>query len=187
MRPTLFFILVLLTSCNFHTVDEGNLYRTNQLTGKQFAKAIEKYDIRTIINLRGERLHDDQYHDEVAVAKEYGVELINISMRASHIPTKENLIKLLESFENAQRPILIHCQGGVDRTGEASAIYLMEYMGKTKKEALKMLTPRYFHIEKRFPAKRYFIKKYQGVDWAYNEYDPCEDEWIHFPKSKYCN
>ncbi len=184
---TLSLCALLLISCNFHEVDPGKLYRSNQLTGKQFSKAIEKLGIKTIINLRGESPTKEWYQEESQVAEEYGVELINIKMRASHIPTKENLIKLLESFESAERPILIHCQAGADRTGEATAIYQMEYMGKSKKEALKMLTPRYLHLKKKYPAKRYFFKRYEGVEWAYNEYDPCSDEWEMFPKDLYCN
>ena len=92
-------------------------------------------------------------------------------MSAGRLPHREDLLKLLDIFETAPRPILIHCHGGADRTGEASAIYKLEYMAKTKKQALRQLTLWYMHLKPRFPAKRYFIKDlYQGKDWVKSDY-----------------
>ena len=43
--------------------------------------------------------------------------------------------------------------------------------GKSKKDALKMLTPWYGHIPFIRPAKRFFIQKaWKGAEWAKNEY-----------------
>lgn len=192
MRILLTAIILLVSSCkllnNFHEVDKGQLYRSAQLSGKEFETAIKAVGIKTIINLRGANPSDKWYQEETAVAAEYGVEHIDIGMSARRLPHREDLIKLLDVFENAERPILIHCQGGADRTGEASAIYQMLYMGKSKKEALKMLTLKYFHLKKRMPAKRYFIKElWQGEDWAHNEYDPCNSDYSYYdPNNNHC-
>ncbi len=186
MKLFILLSLGLLLSCNFHVVEEGKLYRSAQPSADDIEKAVEEYGIKTIINLRGEG-SSDWYIEEEQIARELDLDLINIRMRASHIPLANNLKMLFDAFDNAKRPILIHCQAGADRTGEATAIYLMEYMGKTKKEALKMLTPKYLHLKKKYPAKRYFINNYQGKEWALNEYDPCEEKWEHFPKDTYCN
>ena len=186
MKQILIFVSFLfLMSCNFHTVEEGVLYRSAQPTAKAIERAYDEYGIKTIINLRGEN-DDDWYLEEEQIARELGIKLINIKMRASRIPLPKDLEKLFEAFDNAPKPILMHCQAGADRTGEASAIYAMEYMGKSKEEALKMLTPKFFHIEKRHPAKRYFIKKYEGRDWAINDYNPCDEGWEHFPREEFC-
>ncbi len=107
--------------------------------------------------------------------------MINIPMSAGIIPHRKNLIKLLDAYASAERPILIHCLAGADRSGEAAAIYLQEYMGATKEESLEMLTLKYLHVERFKPAKRYFIREvYQGKEWAYNEYDPCEQTYSHY-------
>lgn len=181
-------LLLLLSSCklfnNFHEVESGKLYRSAQLSGKEFEQAIEALEIKTIINLRGESPDREWYQEEIAAAEKYNVEHISIGMSAKRLPHREDLIKLLDAFENAERPILIHCQGGADRTGEASAIYQMLYMGKSKKEALKMLTFKYFHLKKKMPAKRYFIDEiWQGDDWARNKYDPCIQEYKYYDQS----
>lgn len=172
---------------NLHEIDPGKYYRSGQLTGKEFEELIKKRGIKTIINLRGPST-DYWYQDELATANRFGVTHIDIAMSAKRLPHRKDLIKLLESFETAERPILVHCQGGADRTGEATAIYQMLYMGKTKSEALKMLTVKYFHIEQKMPAKRYFISEiWKGADWTYNEYDPCSGGFKYYdPNSAEC-
>lgn len=178
-------LLLILTSCrvskNFHEVDAGQYYRSAQLKGHEIQRAIDELGIKTIINLRGGNRDDEWYQDERAVAEANGVKLIDIGMSAKRLPHREDLIKLLDSFETAERPLLVHCQGGADRTGEASAIYQMLYMGKSKEEALKMLTIKYLHLKKRMPAKRYFIDElWQGEDWARHEYDPCHSDYRYY-------
>lgn len=177
-----------LTGCNFYEVHKGHLYRSAQLDGGTLAAAIDHYGIRTVINLRGES-DSRWYKDEAAVATSKNVELINISMSARRLPHRADLIKLLDAFRDAPRPILIHCKGGADRTGEAAAIYKMLYMGASKSKALKMLSPKYFHIESFMPAKRYFIKHvWAGEEWARNEYDPCSEEYKYYHvKGKQCH
>lgn len=173
---------------NFHEIDKDKFFRSEQLSGKEFEKMIRKHGIKTIINLRGES-DSDWYKEEISAAQKHNVTHISIGMSAKRLPHKKDLIKLLESFESAVRPILIHCQGGADRTGEASAIYQMLYMGKSKDEALKMLTIRYFHLKERMPAKRYFIKDlWNGVEWVYNEYEPCKGEYKYYnPQDPACS
>ena len=86
-------------------------------------------------------------------------------------------------------PILIHCRAGADRTGEASAIYLMEYMDASREEALAALSFDYWHVEMFKPAKRYFIREvWQGERWARDVYEPCanDQEYDYFDKDKHC-
>lgn len=174
-------------SSNFHEVHEGNLYRSAQLHEREFEIAIKKLGIRTIINLRGAHPGEGWYDAETKVARKYGVTLIDIGMSAKRLPHPQHLASLLDAYRDAARPILIHCKAGADRTGEAAAIYAMEYMGKSRKEALAMLTPRYLHIEQFMPAKRYFIRElYQGLDWAYHSYDPCLPGVKYYDQDKYC-
>lgn len=185
-------VLILISSCNpamnFHEIDKDKFFRSAQLSGKEFEQVIQEHGIKTIINLRGES-DSGWYKEEISAANKYNVAHIDIGMSAKRLPHRKDLIKLLESLETAERPILVHCQGGADRTGEASAIYQMLYMGKSKSEALNMLTLKYFHIKERMPAKRYFIKDlWKGVEWVYNEYDPCKGEYKYYnPQDPACS
>lgn len=170
---------------NFHTIDSGKYYRSAQLSGKSMQKYIDRHGIKTVINLRGAK-DAKWYHEQKEVIERNGITQYDIGMSARRLPHREDLLALLELFEKAERPMLIHCQGGADRTGEASALYQMLYMNKTKEEALKMLTLKYHHLSWRMPAKRYFIKDlWQGVDWAIHSYRPCESDWKHYDKEEY--
>lgn len=173
--------LLALTGCRFHEVERGVLYRGPQPSGEELEKAITTYGLKTVINLRGEAPGESWYDEEKEVVDRLGANLVNIAMSASHLPHKENLIKLLDALKDAPRPILIHCKAGVDRTGEASAIYQMIYMGKTREQALEMLSDKYGHFEDFMPAKRYFIRDvWQGEEWARKEYDPCLGQYQYY-------
>ena len=186
---SLIFILVLpgcRMDANFHEVDPGKFYRSAQLKRVEFETALKK-GIRTVINLRGKATGQDWYKMEKELTRKYGAKLINIAMSPSEIPTKENLRKLVGAYEDSERPILVHCEMGADRTGEASAIYSMDYMGASVREALDQLTPEYQHFEGVFPAKRYFIESvYRGSDWTMNEYEPCDSHYPYFNRKKRC-
>jgi protein tyrosine phosphatase (PTP) superfamily phosphohydrolase (DUF442 family) len=180
---------VSLAGCRFDEVDEGKFYRSQQLSAKNYEKAIKTYGIKTIINLRGKNTGKDWYDEERAVSEKYGVNHIDIGLSAKRIPHRENLIQILNAYRNAERPILVHCQGGADRSGVASAIYQIEYMGKTNKEAREnMLNPSYAHgIFKEMPQGYFIADVYRGEDWARNKYDPCEQEYRFYPHEKYCD
>ncbi len=186
---------ILTTGCldkivgkNFHVVEEGKLYRSAQLKAKDLEKTIREHGIKTVINLRGEMPGQPWYEDEVAVTQRNGVQLISIPMSASRIPHKREIQALLDAYRNALRPMLVHCQYGADRTGEASAIYQIEYMGKSNKEAAKAsLKAKYFHVLPKTKAKDYFVKEvYQGENWAFTTYDPCVQKYKYYDQAKFC-
>ncbi len=91
-------------------------------------------------------------------------------MNANQFPKKQNLLTLLDLYKKAPHPILVHCNGGADRTGEAAALWVLDQQNKRKKDALKQLTFKYGHIRSKTPAKRKFIKMWQGRKWAQNIY-----------------
>jgi protein tyrosine/serine phosphatase len=171
---------------NLREVDAGSFYRSGQLGADRLRDTIDALGIKTIINLRGVRPQMGWYRDEVAVAREKGVRLISLRFGADRLPHRRDLVELLDALRDAERPILVHCRAGADRSGVASAIYQMEYMGRQKQEALEMLTLRYFHIAWLRPAKRYFIERYQGEEWARTRYDPCGPGYQYYDKHAYC-
>lgn len=172
---------------NFREVDEGRFYRSGQLSDAQLMRVIDEYQIRTIINLRGEDLGDEWYQRERAVARERGVALIDVDLRAYRLPHKAELIRLLDAYRDAERPILVHCFSGADRAGQASAIYQLEYMGASKQEALEMVSWRFLHLSLLRPAMRYFIERYRDEQWARSSYDPCRTDYRYYDREKFCN
>jgi protein tyrosine phosphatase (PTP) superfamily phosphohydrolase (DUF442 family) len=131
-------ILAYLYFHNFHTVVPDAVYRSNQLTKTEFAKAIETHHIKTIINLRRD-YPADWYNDEMAISQEKGVKHEDVGMGAYSLPDPAVLAQLVKTLETAEKPILIHCQGGSDRSGLASAIVLI-LNGETSLSAVNRQT-----------------------------------------------
>ncbi len=158
---------------NFYVVQNNQIYRSKQLSGKTLQYYIEKYEIKTIINLRGENPGKDWWEKENNVAQNNQINFINIALSAAILPSKENIIKLLHSYDNATGPILIHCQGGADRTGMAAALWKLYKEKTNKKTATKELSIKFGHRKfKKTKAMDFFIDKWQGKEWLLNSYNP---------------
>ncbi|MFQ6035271.1 MAG: tyrosine-protein phosphatase [Sedimentisphaerales bacterium] len=146
MKKALILLALLLalgqSSCttlttNFHVVEEGRFYRSAQLDTNTLEKKIKEYNIKTVVNLRGERPTEGWYEAEKKLCKQLGVKYVSI--RFSSKPSKQRIEELLFVFDGAPYPIYVHCEGGRDRTGLASVIYLVD-RGKPVDEAFSHLT-----------------------------------------------
>lgn len=163
---------IRLTS-NFYEVDPGKYYRSAQLDYDELNEVIKKYKIKTILNLQGSRPGFKWYDDEERATKENGVKLINMALNKDVLIKRNDLLHLFDSLEHSERPILVHCRSGSDRTGLATALYEMEFMGKTREEALESLSFKYLHLRLLTPAQFYFMDLFKGLEWAKNEFNHC--------------
>lgn len=109
---------------NFHTVEAGQFYRSGQLSASQIAEYHREYGIRTIVNLRGENNGSAWYDAEVGEARKLGIDHIDFRMSAREELSKDRAEHLVQIFRTAEKPILVHCEGGADRTGLASSLYM---------------------------------------------------------------
>jgi len=139
-------LLYLHFQGNFHPVSENKIYRSAQLDKYLFGKYIKSYGIKTIINLRGKRDHKKWYRDELAVSKKYNVKHYDLNFSSTEKPTDANIKKLLQLYNTAEKPILVHCQGGADRAGIASAIWELVMENKKLEDAADQLSLRYGHM-----------------------------------------
>ncbi|MGN6550600.1 MAG: tyrosine-protein phosphatase [Pararhizobium sp.] len=133
-------------SGNFHTVAAGRFYRSGQLSAAQIAHDVKKYGIRTIVNLRGENAGRPWYDAEVAEAKKLGVTHIDFRMSSRKQLAPDEVAKLLAIFRTAEKPILVHCEGGADRTGLASSLYVAAIGKGSEFDAELQLSPLYGHF-----------------------------------------
>jgi protein tyrosine phosphatase (PTP) superfamily phosphohydrolase (DUF442 family) len=113
---------------NFHEVVEGKIYRSGQPRIEQLRSWINRYSIKTIINLRGADAPDAA--DEAKLAEELNVRIVFIELSAYKLITTKKLEELLKVLKESQQPMLIHCKSGVDRAGTASALAAWVLGGK---------------------------------------------------------
>jgi len=167
----IFALLLLLTAGylfiveydNFHPITEGEAYRSAQLDGDELAYYIRVYNIKSIINLRGDDLTAAWYREEKRVSAEHHVKLYDLSLSAWREPDEREIRTLIMLFNRIPRPVLIHCRGGSDRSGLAAAIWKVVVDKEPKSEAEKQLSVFFGH----FP-----IGKTAALDRFFQKWDP---------------
>jgi len=131
---------------NLHTVIPGELYRSARPSLGNIDKWHERYGIKTIINLMGPHPKHDWYQAENAAAKAKGIRMIDYKMSPDRDVSAEEVGEILDILSDAEKPILVHCRSGADRTGLVSALYVAGIAGGSELFAEFQLTPFFGHL-----------------------------------------
>ena len=111
---------------NWHRVDD-QLYRCGQPDEKGM-RALAAQGVRTVVNLRS--WHSDR--DEVAGT---GLTLVEVPLGAGSL-TYPELVATLRALLAAEKPVIVHCWQGADRTGAVVAAYRIAVHRWTPEAAL---------------------------------------------------
>ena len=154
-------------------------FRSNHPTTERF-EAYAAMGIKTVLTLRGAQ-HQPQYLFEAEVCDRLGLTLLCVPLSARRAPNVERLGMLFEVFDQIEKPFLIHCKSGADRTGLTSALYLLAYEDADIATAKAQLSFDFFHIRRTATGiLDHFLDTYEvcfnetgiGVrDWIATEYD----------------
>lgn len=126
---------------NLHIVD-SNLHRSAQPNRKDMHD-LEAMGVKTIINLR------NVFQDTREIKGTSLVE-VYIPMKAKEI-SYEDIVTTMCAIQSAEKPVLIHCLHGSDRTGCMVACYRM-LTGMDKEEAIEeFLNAKYGYNKRLFP------------------------------------
>jgi protein tyrosine phosphatase (PTP) superfamily phosphohydrolase (DUF442 family) len=111
-----------LVTGNVHTVIDGEVYRSAQLSPEQLGALSERFGLRSIVNLRGDQQERSWYPAERQAAAARDLDFHSLRLSGRRLPSPDNLASLLELLSSAERPTLVHCLRGTDRSGLASAL-----------------------------------------------------------------
>ena len=100
------YILYMEEQGNFHPITIGEAYRSAQLDRDELEYYIKKYNIKSILNLRGKNADAPWYIEEMKVSKEYNVIHYDISIPASYEPSKKDIQKLIEIVQPRTPPYI---------------------------------------------------------------------------------
>jgi len=114
-----------LFQTNLHEVVPGEIYRSGQPDAERLAEMIDELGLRSVVTLRGEDVDAPWFRDELALTRELGLEFRAVRLSGDHMPRRSRLVQLLDWIDTLPRPILLHCQGGVERAGLASAVAML--------------------------------------------------------------
>lgn len=149
VAPFVYFRFVYDTYKRLRIVEPGRVYRSGQMTAEGFTDAVQRYGLRTIINVQDEypdpnialSFWGKQTIKESALCRQLGVRYVHLMPRLlpRHLipeqrpPAIDQLLSVLDDESNY--PLLIHCHAGLHRTGLLTAIYRMEYQGWPQDQA----------------------------------------------------
>lgn len=131
---------------NVHAVIPGELYRSATLPAAELATLVDGQGIRTIVNLRGGSPADAWYREEHALAAAAGIRIVDLAWSDRRALTDAEVRQFFAVIDAAERPLLIHCRAGADRTGLAAALYLAHVAHADEESAEEQLSWRYGHI-----------------------------------------
>lgn len=103
-------------------------YRSAQPESGGFASA-EKLGIKTIISLR-----ESDSDNALAEKEPTSIKLIHIPLSTLGI-TQEDVGRVLNVIRKAEKPVLVHCRHGSDRTGLITAYYRIIFENWQREEA----------------------------------------------------
>jgi len=114
---------------NFHQVSE-DLYRSGQPQHSGMHE-LSAMGVKTIINLRNSinDRHEIRNTDLKEVHIRIGTKKLNY----------QDVLNTMIAFRDSEKPMLVHCRRGSDRTGCMVAAYRMVFMGWEKEKAIKGL------------------------------------------------
>jgi protein-tyrosine phosphatase len=180
--------LRVFVGSNFHAVVPGHCYRSAQPTPAFMEQLHRTHDIHAIINLRDENKDQIWYQCEIETAARLNVTVFNAGLSSYEHPPAVDFRRFMRAVKEAPEPVLIHCANGNDRTGFASAVYLLLRTNTTIADARQQLSVRYGHFWWRRAALDRILGNYESwlsiagkshtpdnfYDWGLNVYQP---EW----------
>lgn len=114
---------------HFDVVKHGILYRSGQLNPNQLAEAIQRYEIKTLVNFQ---LPGEGVERERAIARSLGIDFLSLPMPGDGFGQEAQFREALKAVDDPdRRPVLVHCARGTCRTGAAVALYRFERDGWT--------------------------------------------------------
>ena len=124
---------------NLYRIEKG-LYRGSQPTAAGFEE-LQALGVRTVLNLAGGK-------GDAALVHGDSLKLVHIKMSAMGLRDDRVLEALRVMADPSNRPLMVHCRQGADRTGAIVALYRVVVQGWSKQKALlEMKEGGYHHSE----------------------------------------
>ena len=117
----------------FGVVKAGSIYRSGQISQYLIADVLEKHNIEVIVDLNLKKADDPDQDAEAAAAEKLGIDILRFPMDGYGVGSIENYAGAVAAVDRAvkeNKPVLVHCNAGAQRTGGVIATYRLLVEGK---------------------------------------------------------
>ncbi|MGR3512595.1 MAG: fused DSP-PTPase phosphatase/NAD kinase-like protein [Paracoccaceae bacterium] len=163
-----------------HEIASG-VWRSNQPSPRRIA-AWAARGIKSVLLLRGQGRRRPLYLLEDETCTRHGLTLYRAPITGGTLASRDHVLALLDTFKIIEKPFVMHCKSGIDRTGLAAFLYLVAETDTPPEEARAQLSFKYLHVK----ATRHGVldvmadaylnaHRQTGIalrDWVENDYDP---------------
>jgi protein tyrosine/serine phosphatase len=145
---------------NFGIVEEGKIYRAGEQNPGMLRHLVERYKIKTIVDLGAYDSNPRGERQEVLAAKALNVERFEFPLKGDGTGDPNNYVKALHVItDSTKQPVLVHCSTGAQRTGGCIVLYRVATQGKTV-EQVYAETLQYKHDPADNPNLRPYLDKW---------------------------
>lgn len=113
---------------NLHKVSDG-IYRSGTLTAENVKTLADEYGIKTIISVDSYTLDEDAKEAEMKAAKLNDLTWKWLPIHPIGDLNTKKVFSVVKALEDAERPVLLHCRRGSERTGIVFATYRITHEG----------------------------------------------------------
>ena len=121
------------------------VFRSNQPGPRRFER-LARRGITSILSLRSPGKSIFRLEKERCC--QLGLAFHHVTLPGAQPATRAQLLSLLDTFKIIEKPFVIHCKSGIDRTGFAAFLYLLAETQTSPEVARKQLSLRYLHLRK---------------------------------------
>src|SRR5664279_3495593 len=89
---------------NFHVITKGEAYRSAQLDRDELKLFVKKYNIKSILNLRGSNPDNEWYSEEMKASSDLKIAHYDIALSATRELTAKEVAKIIVILRTAPRP-----------------------------------------------------------------------------------
>lgn len=126
----------LIVPRRFGVVEQDKIFRSGRIAPHLLRATLQKHRLKVIVDLTEPDRPDDQclifklffvtWHAEQAIAEELGIKRYNFQLYGDGTGNITNYAKAIAVIKQAReenKPVLVHCAAGVQRTGGVIASY----------------------------------------------------------------
>jgi hypothetical protein len=140
------FVGTRLGESNFGTVAPGRIYRSGQMTAGTLARTVRRFEIKTVLNLRGDNPKLAWYRAERSATLSSGANQLDVHMASDLWLSRHEARTLVRLLDTSEYPLLIHCEWGAERTGLVSAIATLLRPGGSLADAQRQFSLYYLFV-----------------------------------------